>query len=94
MTGNCVATRQWGDFQFSARLSRGEKGVLNVSVDMSEIPWPVGVTENWLEMGDRKILPSQERAGTASEHKSSNVHAQRRTRTRYLGACFFTCSIT
>jgi hypothetical protein len=70
-SGTCVATRQWGDFQFNAKLIQGEKGVLDVSVDMSETPWPVGVIDSWLEIGDRKILPSEESEGAISEHKSS-----------------------
>ncbi|NOR72695.1 MAG: hypothetical protein GQ467_02305 [Mariprofundaceae bacterium] len=71
LNGTCVATRQWGDYQFSARLSQGEKGALDVSVDMSETPWPVGVIDTWLEMGNRKILPSETSEGAVAAHKSS-----------------------
>jgi hypothetical protein len=75
LSGTCVATHQWGDYQFDAKLSQNKEGVLNVSVDMSETPWPVGVIDSWLEIGDRKILPSEESEGAVAEHKSSNVHA-------------------
>ncbi len=74
-SGACVATRQWGDFQFNTRLSQGEKGALDVSVDMSETPWPVGVMEIWLEMGERKILPSQKSGGADVKHEASNIPA-------------------
>jgi hypothetical protein len=72
-SGTCVATRQWGDFQFNAKLSQREKGALDVNVDMSETPWPVGVIDTWLEIGDRKILPSQASEGAAAGHKPSDL---------------------
>lgn len=71
LSGTCVATHQWGDYQFNARLSQNKEGALDVSVDMSETPWPVGVIDTWLEIGDRKILPSEASAGAVSEFKSS-----------------------
>ena len=73
LNGTCVATRQWGDFQFNAKLSQNKEGALDVIVDMSETPWPVGVIDTWLEMGDRKILPSEASKGAVSEFKPSDV---------------------
>ena len=45
LSGTCVATHQWGDYQFDAKLSQNKEGALDVSVDMSETPWPVGVID-------------------------------------------------
>jgi hypothetical protein len=73
LSGTCVATHQWGDYQFDAKLSQNKEGALDVSVDMSETPWPVGVMDTWLEIGDRKILPSGASEGAAAEHKPSDV---------------------
>lgn len=71
----CMAKREWAGMKFNAVLSRDKNSRLNVSVDMSETPWSVGVVEAWLETGGKKILSSQSSAGAVVEHESSNTPA-------------------